>query len=296
MTSPLDRASFVELLEKRHREVAENKYKQLPTMIPKLYNVMKSDAAWESFYSVGSIPDIPRFNGVLTTLGIAPGYYTRIEPVQFAAQIVTERRLMDTKQYPVFDNIAEGLVESAYRVREKSGARTFGYGFSTAFDFMESEEGVALFSSSHTTKAGTSSMSKSSVAATRVIMKQFRNDISERIDTSDDFMLIFPDELEEIAYEIVKTPSGYDTAGSDANFQYNRYELVSYSRLSDIDSNNWFMGIRSRMKKDLLWVDAVGPETKDTVDWDTFALKQSIYDVFGCGWKDWRWCYGHEVS
>src|SRR4030042_2775805 len=266
MTSPLDRASFVELLEKRHREVAENKYKQLPTMIPKLYRVIKSVAAWESFCNVGSIPDIPRFNGTLTTLGISPGYYTRIEPIQFAAQIITERRLMDTKQYPVFDKIASGLIESDGRVGEKFGARTFGYGFSTAFDFMESEEGVALFSSSHTTKsgtsttygfdnAGTSAMSKTTIAATRVLMKQFRNDISERIDTGDDFVLIFPDELEEVAYEIVKTPSGYDTAGKDANFQYNRYELIPYSRLSDIDSNNWFMGIRSRMKEDLLWID-----------------------------------------
>jgi hypothetical protein len=214
---------------------------------------------------------------------------------------------MDTKKYPVFDKIASGLIESDSRVREKFGARTFGYGFSTAFDFQESEEGVALFSSSHTTKsgtsttygfnnAGTSAMNKTSIAATRVIMKQFRNDISERIDTGDDFVLIFPDELEETAYEIVKTPSGYDTAGKDSNFQYNRYELIPYSRLSDIDSNNWFMGIRSRMKEDLLWINAVGPETKDTVDWDTFALKQSIYDVFGCGFKAWTWGYGHQVS
>jgi hypothetical protein len=307
MANPLDRASFVELLETRHREVSERKYKDLPSVISKLYRMLPSDSAWESFYNVGSVPDIPLFNGALTSLGISPGYYTKIEPKQFAGQIINERTLMDDKKYPVFDRIAEGLTESAHRVREKYAVRPIGYAFSTAFDFMESEEGVALCSSSHTTKsgtstssgfdnAGTSAMSKTSIAATRIIMKQFRNDISERIDTDDSFAIICPDELEETAYEIVKTPAGYDTVGKDVNFQYGKYEIIPISRLSDIDSNNWFMALKSRMKNDLVFIDRVTPEYKTTVDWATYAIMQAIYMRIAAGWLDWRWIYGHEVS
>lgn len=307
MANPLDRASFVELLETRHREVAENKYKQLPKMRDQLFRVINSDSAWESFYNVGSIPDIPKFNGYLTTLGISPGYYTKVEPLQFGGQIISERRLMDTKKYPVFDEIAEGLIDAANRVMEKYAANQFNHAFSTAFDFMESEEGVSLCSSSHTTKSGTSTtygfdnsgtsaMDKTSVAATKIIMKQFRNDISERIDTDDDFELIFPDELEETAFEIVKTPRGLDTAALNENFNYGRYAMIPYSRLSDSDTNNWFMTLKSRRMKDNIWINAIAPETKDTVDWDTYALKQAIYMVCGCGFLGWQWVYGHVVS
>ena len=307
MTSPLDVAGFVELLETRHREVAENKYNDLPSMIDKMYRVLPSDSAWESFYNVGSLPDIPAFNGALTTLGISPGYNTKIEPKQFAGQVISERTLMDDKKYPVFDNIAEELISSAHRVREKYGVRPLAYAFSTAFDFMESEEGVSLCSSSHTTKAGTSTtngfdnagtsaLNKTAVAATRLLIKGFRSDISERIDTGDDFFLAFPDELEETAYEIVKTPKGYDTAADDVNFQAGKYELIPWSRLGDVDSNNWFMGVKSRMKKDLLWIDRIKPETKTTVDWSTYALMQAVYMRIAAGWIDWRWVYGHQVG
>ena len=307
MANPLDRTSFVQVLEAHHREVAENKFKQLPKMRDRLFKVINSDSAWESFYNVGSIPDIPKFNGYLESVGISPGYYTKIEPLQFAAQIISERRLMDTKKYPVFDKIAEGLIESANRVMEKYAASFYNNAFSTAFDFMESEEGVPLCSSSHTTKsgtsttngfdnAGTSAMDKTSVAATKIIMKQFRNDISERIDTGDDFVLIYPDELDETAYEIVKTPRGLDTGDGNVNYNFGRYELIPYSRLSDNDTNNWFMAIKSRMMEDALWINGIAPETKNTVDWDTYALKQAVYMVCGCGFKDWRPFYGHQVS
>jgi len=307
MASPLTSSQFVRLLDQRLREVSEAKYNDLPSMIPKLYRMIDSDSAWDEFYSIGAVPDIPEFTGSLSTLGIAPGFHTQIEAKEFAAEIISQRKLIDDKKYSVLDAQAEGLMGAAHRVKEKKGMRTFGYAFSTAFDFMESEEGVALCSSSHTTKAGTSTssgfdnsgtsaMNKTSVAATRVLMRKFKNDISERIDVGDDLMLVYPDELDETAYEIVKTPAGYDTAGKDANYAYGRYSLCPYPRLSDVDANNWFMVWKSQMKKDLLWIDRVMPEAKNTVDYSTYALRQAIYFRCAAGFQDWRWVYGHVVT
>jgi hypothetical protein len=59
----LDSAQFVRLLDARLREVAEGKYKSLPSMIPTFYRMVDSDSAWEEFYSVGAVPDIPEFYG-----------------------------------------------------------------------------------------------------------------------------------------------------------------------------------------------------------------------------------------
>lgn len=307
MASPLDSAQFVRLLDERLREVAENTYNELPSMIPQLYRVIDSDSAWEEFYSVGAVPDIPEFTGKLATLGIAPGYHYKIEPKQYGAEIQAERKLIDDKKYAVLDSRAAGLMTSAQRVREKLGARSFTRAFSTAFDFMTSEEGVSLCSNSHTTKSGastasgfdnsgTSALSATSVAATRLLMRRFRNDIAERIDISDNLAIICPDNLADTAYEIVQTPKSLDTTEGNVNMQYGRYKVIPYLRLDDTDTNNWFLVDLTMMKKHLIWLNRIMPELKNTVDYSTYILRQAIYMRMAYGFIDWRWCFGHNVS
>jgi hypothetical protein len=123
MGSPLDSAQFVRLLDKRLRDVSESKYTDLPSMIPTLFNMLPTDSAWEEFYSVGSTPDIPEFNGKLSYLGIAPGFTTRIEHKEYAAGIQTERKLIDDKKYSVLDARAAGLMEAAHRTRKERRSR-----------------------------------------------------------------------------------------------------------------------------------------------------------------------------
>lgn len=307
MGNPLVRPEFVRLLDKRLRLVEENKYKELSSMIPKLYNVMNSDSAWEEFYNIGAVPDIQEFNGKLNYLPVAPGYYTRIEPKEFASALQVERKLIDDKKYAVLDNMAGGLVESAHRVKEKQGVRAFANAFSSAFDFMTSEEGVSLCSSSHTTKsgastasgfdnAGTTALSKTAVAATRLLMRQFRNDIGERIEMSDNLSLIVPDNLADAAEEIVGTPKSYNTADGNINMDYRRYNVIPYLRLDDYDTNNWFMVDTGAMKKDLLWINRINDDINHAFDFETYLSKISIYFRVAFGWKDWRWIYGHNVS
>lgn len=245
------KAAFRRLMDERLREVSEMAYDELPSMIGKLYRELDSVSAQEEFYGVGDVPDIPVFTGQLQYLDIAPGFHTKIEPKVFAAGLQFQRELIDDKKYSVLDRRAEGLARSGHRVREKYGVRPFAYAFSTAFDFMTSEENVSLCSSSHTTKAGTSTstgfdnsgtstFSKTSLAATRLLMRRFRSDISERINISDDLAIIHPDNINDTVEEVIGTPFGYDTAGKDKNTQFGRYESIPYLRLDDYDSNNWF--------------------------------------------------------
>ena len=307
MASPLDSSQFVKLLDTRLKEVSEAKYKDLPTMIDKIYNVIKSDSAWEEFYSVGAVPDIPEFNGKVSYLGVHPGFHIKVEPKEFAGGVQSERKLIDDKKFSVLDSRAEGLMVSAHRVREKQGVKLFSNAFSTAYDYMTNEEGVALCSDSHTTKsgtstssgfdnAGTSALSKTSVAATRILMRKFRNDISERIEISDHLALVVPDNLADTAEEIVGTPKGYDTAALDKNTQYGRYEVIPYLRLDDTDTNNWYMVDKDAMKNDAIFVDRMKAEINNTVDFETYMLRTSAYMRCAYGWKDWRFVFGHNVS
>lgn len=309
MASPLDSAQFVRLLDKRLRDVSESAklYAETKDMIPTLFNMISSDSAWEEFYSIGSVPDIPEFNGRLTSLGIAPGYHTKIEHKEYGAYIAAERKLIDDKQYNVLDDRAGGLMKSAMRVREKQGVRVFTNAQTGAFDFMTSEENVALCSDSHTTKsgtatttgfdnAGTSVMNKSSVEATRILMRGFRNDISERVGIGDNIGLLVPDNLADKAMEIVETQKSLDQAEGNVNVNYRRYRIMVWPRLDDTDTNDWSMIDIDRMKRDLLWMDRISPESKNTVDFMTYMLMQAIYFRCSTGFRDWRWIYNHKVS
>jgi hypothetical protein len=307
MGIPLTSSRFVRLMDKRLRLVEEAQYKSLTPMIPKLYNVINTDEAWSEFYSIGDVPDIPEFTGKLSYLSVAPGFHTRIEPKEYAAGIQIQRKLLDDKQYAVLDNMAAGLVKSSHRVREKLGVRTFANAFSSAYDFMTSEEGTSLCSSAHLTKSGTSTdsgfantgtsaLSPTSLAATRLAMRQFRSDISERIEMSDNLALIVPDNLADKAMQIVGTASGYDTAASDKNMDFQRYTVIPYLRLDDFDTNNWFMVDMDAMKQDLLWINRINDDINHTFDFETYLKKISIYFRVAYGWKNWRWVYGHAVS
>lgn len=304
---PLTASKYVRLMDKRLRLVEEGTYKNLKPMIPVLYNVINTNEAWSEFYSIGDVPDIPEFTGKLSYLSVAPGFHTRIEPKEYSAAIQIQRKLLDDKQYSVLDNMAAKLVMSAHRTREKKGVRAFANAFSSAFDFQTSEEGVSLCSSAHLTKSGTSTssgfantgtsaLSPTSLAATRLSMRLFRSDISERIEMSDNLGLVVPDNLADKAHQIVGTASGFDTAASDKNMDYQRYTVIPYLRLDDFDTNNWFMVDIDQMKEDLLWINRINDDINHTFDFETYLKKISIYFRVAYGHKNWRWIYGHNVS
>ena len=307
MPNPLVSTDFQRLLDTRLREVSKaSMFDELSKMIPTLYRVIASDSAQEEFYEVGALPDVPLFTGQVEYLSMAPGYHVKIEPSEFAAGVQAERKLLDDKKYAVLDDFAAELGRSMARVDEKYGVRPFAYAFSNTFDFMTSEENVALCSSSHTTKsgtstasgysnAGTSALSKTAVAAGRIAMRKFRNDVSERIEINPD-MLIVPDNLYDTALEIVGSEKDPTSANNAINPQFKRFKVVPYLRLDDYDLNNWFMVDSRLMKKFLIWLNRIDAEFKTTVDFETFMVKHSVYRRSGNGFTNWRWIYGSSVS
>ncbi len=305
MANPLTSSQFVRLLDKRFTDVFEGLFTEIPPMIDTLYSKMSSDSAWEEYFEIGSLGDIPEFNGKIEYLSIAPGYTTKIEPKEYAGGLQFERKLLDDKKWPVLDGRVEQLTKSALRTMDKLAVRPFAYAFSTAFDFMTSEEGIALCGT-HTTKsgtsttygfdnAGTSALDKTSLAATRLLMRQFRNDISERIEIEPDILLV-PSNLYDTAMEIIGSDKDPETANNTKNMLYGKFKVIEYPRLDDYDTNNWFMIDSSLMKKFLLWIDRIRPESQNTVDFETFIWKFSIYFRVACGFLNWRWIMGHQVS
>jgi len=306
LQSPLTSSKFVRLLKKNLREVVEDDLKELPKQGEKFYRVIDSDMAQEEFAGVSGLPDFEEFNGKLSYVGQAPGYYNKIEPKEFALGTQTQRKFIDDNQWGVLKNQGKSLGKALARTKEKYRARPFNNAFSNAWDFLQSEEGLSLCNSSHTTKsgtstasgfdnAGTSALSKTSVAATWLAMRQFRDSISERIEMDDSFAIICPDTLGDTAEEIVGTVKGLNTAEHTVNVQEGRYNVERYMRLDDYSTTSWFMINWTLMKQYLVWINHTEADYNNTVDFDTFALKHSMYSRWGSGFLDWRWVFGHQV-
>lgn len=308
MANPLTSQQFVRLLKETLREVSEGKYNDLPKIKDMIYRSVDSDHAWEEFYGVGSLGDIPEFNGKIEYLSVSPGYYIVIEPKEWAAGVLIQRKLIDDKKYGVLSDWAAKLSESMARTEDKYAVRLFVNATSTAFDFMTTyEEAVALASNSHTTKAavststgfdnlGTGALNKANLAAARLAMRRFKNDIGERINMGDDMAIVCPDALADTAREIVGTEKGLYTAEGTKNVQYGRFDVMPLLRWDDSDTNDWALVWKSQMKKDCVWLDRIGIETATTVDFDTFQVKHSLYRRFGYGVLDWRWVYFNQVT
>ena len=309
MGSPLESGNFRMLLKKQFDQVSQGVMdaEAIASKIPQIFTMVSGTKAVNEYYNVGTLGDIPQFTGQLSYLEMSPGFHIKIEPAEFAAGLEWQRKFVDDNQYAVMKDGRGELMSSCLRTKEKRGASPFINAFSTAYDFQTSEEGVSLCSGSHLTKSGTSTssgfdnsdtsaLSRTSVAATRIKMKMFRNDRSELFEAGDDFALIVPLSLGEKANEIVASVSNPDNANDQANFHKGRYEVIPWVRLEDNDTNNWFMVNKKLMKKSLIWIDRIMPETNMTIDFETFSLKDSIYARFGWGQLDWRFILGHAVS
>ena len=306
MGNPVISENFIRLLDTRLREVSENAWAELPSQKGELYRDVPSDSAWEEFFGVSGVADIPAFNGKLEYLSQSPGYLTRIEPKEYAAGLAFERKFLDDKKYAVMSDQVESLTIAAQRTKAKIEIDPFAYAFSSAFTFMYSEEGVSLCSDSHTNKTGastttgfdnasTGALSKTSLAAMRLKMLRYKNDIGERIITDPD-TIVCGESLADTALEIVGSEKDPTSANNAINPQYKRFKVLVLRRLDDYDLNNWFLVDSRQMKKDLMWIDRIAKETKMTVDFETFMLKWSIYFRCGNGFKGWRWCEGANVS
>ena len=309
MAHPILASQFPKVFDKRIREIQENVWEDLTkteSHIADLYRVIKSDSNVEEFASVGAVPDIPEFNGVLQSLPVFPGFYNKIEPKEFGGKLIYERKFLDDKKFPVMMADAEGLFTSAHRVREKHAVKGLAYAFSSAYDFLTSEEGVAWCSTAHLTKsqvstttgfsnAGTSALSKTSVAAQWLLMRRFKNDIGERISINPD-LLIVPDSLGDKAEEIVGTPSGLYSAEGTINMQKGRFKVLRIKLLDDYSTKNWFMADSRMLKRMNIFLDRVKPETNTWIDVNTLMTEISIYLRFGCGPLEWRCIAGMSVT
>lgn len=292
-------ANWPDLLEKDFRKIHMDQYKSLPAMVPDLFGVERSGAAFEKTSQVGVVPDHTEFTGKIGEVVPEQGYDKTYTFTEFAAKISIQRKLAADDQYRVMNRRPKGLGTSASRSREKLGAQIFGLGFTfeptdgdgtelCAADHPSNVQGVA-----NQSNEGTSALSATTVEATRILMHDYRDDQGEIISINPD-TLIAPRNLEQTGWEIINSKGKVDTANNNPNFHQGKYKLVIWDRLTD--SNNWFMSDFMMQKEFLLWWNREPIQFFQDKDSNTLVGIFLSYYRVGTGWDDWRWIYGQLVS
>jgi len=308
MGTPIARSAFVQLLDDTLRAVTEDQYDDLTKMKDMFFQNVPSEKAWEEYMDVSDLGDITEFNGKIEYLPMYSGYRKVIEPKEYAAGVQVQQKFIEDNRYDVLVNFAKKLMKSAVRTQEKHAVGAFNDAFSATYTYMTTnEEGVALCSNSHTTKVpgvsttngfdnlATSALSKTSVAANRLLMKGFKSSIGERIEIGENLSIVCPEALRDTATEITGTPAGLYTTDGTINTEHGRTGVIPYARLDDNSSTNWFLVDNDRMKESLLWIDRKPLVHNVSEDWDTYNMLQKIRGRWGYGVIDWRWVFGSNV-
>ena len=287
-----------DLLEKDFMKITYDKYGQIQNMIPTLFNVMKSNAAFEKTSAVGQVPDFSEFDGKIEDVEPTQGYDKTYTFTEYTAKIRIQRKLAADDNYRIMNKYPTGLATSAVRSKEKLGARIFNL----AFTYEPSDgDGAELCASDHGSNVagvpsqsneGTNALNAANVETVRIAMNDFRSDINELIPI-DPNTIIAPIALEQTGWEIINTKGKVDTANNNANFHKGKYNLIIWKRLTDTD--NWFMTDYSMQKQDLMWFNREPYQFFQDKDSSTLLAIYLGYYRVGTGWDDWRFIYGNLV-
>lgn len=293
-------ANWPSIVQKDLSIVFDDQYRQVESMIGAVCTVKDATQGTEYDLETGDIGELSEFNeGSIQFSSPTEGYKKSVEEVQWALGIKATRQLLRNDLYGVLRNRAAALADSARDKRESVAASPFVDGFTSAFT---TGDGLSLFNTAHTNKQngttqsnrGTSSFSPTAVEATRLLILKQRtnadNKMACRMDT-----LIVPADLEEKAYELIKSSGKVDTANNNRNFHQGKYSLIVWENYL-ADTNNWFAADSKMMKRHLILREWEPTQFFRSGEFDTMVSKFAVYMSLNISTVEWRGLHGHIVS
>lgn len=290
--------NWPDLIEKDFSKIYYDRYSAIPRMVPDLFNVMRSDSAFEKISAVGTVPDHVEFTGKVSEVSPTQAYDKVFTFTEYAAKIIIQRKLAADDQQRIMSKYPKGLAVSASRSREKLGVNLYDLAFTfepsdgDGAELCASDHGSNVATTANQSNEGTLALSATNVETTRINMNNFQDDIGEIIPIDPDTLTI-PINLEQTGWEIINTKGKVDTADNNANFHQGKYKLIVWKRLSD--TNNWFMSDYSMQKEMQNWWNREPVQFFKDQDSNTMSAIYLSYYRVGQGWDDWRYIYGQLV-
>ena len=300
MPALASQANWPRLVQKDLSIVFDDQYRQFESMLGAVCTQQEATQGTERDLEVGDIGSMSQFSeGSIAFSSPTQGYVKDVTEEQWTIGIKATRQLLRNDLYGVLKKRAAALADSVRDRREATGATPFVDGFTSSFTTGDT---LSLFNTAHTnaqnsltqSNRGTSAFSPAAVEATRLLMLKFQTNAGNKMAVRMD-MLIVPADIEERAYELIKSSGQVNTANNNRNFHQGKYKLVVWENyLSDV--NNWFAADSKLLKRNLIYREWEPTQFFRSGEFDTLVSKYAAYTSINISCVDWRQLYGHIVS
>lgn len=278
-----------------------------------LYGVRSSGRRRERLASIGGLGVFTQKNaGAAVDDDVVTQQFEKdYTHVAYGKKVPVERELIDDEEFGTIADLGQQLGYMGAYTMELQASEVFRDAFTGARH--TTEDSLTLCNSAHLNvdsgnsqgNTGTSALSMSSIQSTRTAMRRFTNYRGQLRSVRPD-ALIIPPNLEETAWEIVRSTGRPDDATNAANIYNGMFQLYVWdfldtgiaagSATTAGDANNWFMVDSKLMRMNLLWYQRIPLEVFGDGDLFTGTRRIGAYYRASHGPRDWRWVYGHNVS
>ena len=292
-------ANWPSIVQRDLNEVFLEQWRDFQSLLPMLYKYEEAEQGTEYDLEGGDIGSVSEFTGQITYDEVKEGYKKSFTEVEYALGLKVQRKLLRNDLYEAVRREV-GLLAQAFRQKkEEIGAGMFNNAFTTVNTVGDT---LALCSTAHTSNvggsnqsnSGTSALSAANVETTRQNMVKFKTN-RDNIRTAKPDCLLVPTDLNEIGWEIVNSYGKHDVSVNNANFNYNRYDIIVWDNFLT-DTNNWFLLDKKLMKLYLKFFVWEPVQFFRAGEFDTIAQKFAGYMSNKVGSVEWRWVYGQNVS
>lgn len=293
---PANRASFADLLTPGFRKIYDDKFKEVPMVMDRVFHVNTSEKADEKDSSVGGfgLAQLTAEGAAVDYEDVIQGYDTTYSHVKYTKGFKITREMYDDDLYNIMNKRPAALGKAMRRTAENQAALVFIRAFNSSYLGADSEE---LCSTSHDRPDGGTAQSNASATGivlsetnletARLAMRNQLDDKGQIIDVNADTLLV-PIALEKTAHLIVDSTMRSGTADNDMNFYKGQFKIVPWIYLTSTTA--WFLIDSS--EHELTWFWRKRPEFKqdDLFDTDVAVYKSSMR--LSRGWSDWRGVWG----
>lgn len=290
-TSVMDLPGFPTLVDARYRVVVEEEAADITDVREDLFTLMDSDRLDEYATEIGELGSWAEFSGQVTYDQLYEQFATQARAREYATGTIVTRRMVDYDLSGVLNGARfRPMVRAGLVTRQEHATRLYENMGNIDNYYYTYSEGVALVSSSHTTRtpsvstsAGfsnltTAALSPVAVRAIQIAGRKIKNDRGKRSNLNYD-TVICPVDLVPRMMEILKTPWGLDSPYRNVNPE--SAQAMGIKKVIALpywtSTTNYAFVNERNMKMACRWLRQVEPEFGRITEFDTLQIKSRGY-------------------
>jgi len=288
--------AFAELLWPGIREIWGNKYTDWPSLYTQIFEVKKSDKAFEKEQGVTGLPlaSIKDQGSPIPFVDPFQGFQREYVNTTYAIGASVTREMYDDAQYNYINSLPEMLARSMRQTEETTHFNILNNGFSST---TGTSDGVSIINASHPMVGGGTALRNQPATASDLTMTSLETAFTDIMDFYDDQLLkirvmpkflVVPTALWAVGEKVLGTDRVVGSADNDINVVRGKVKLIVSPWLTDTDA--WFVvtdamhGLTSYTRREA--------EIDRDNDFDTQNLKFSATRRWSQGLTDFRGIYG----